>query len=463
RRPLSICLDVPASSSPFPSPSSSFLPPPMPGNHEFAMRPPPAGRGTRKQSVPNGNGTLNGANDEEVKVSVLPEAMNNLDEDQTIPLLSPTPTPPAPTSESTTPTPTPSPAPSVPPPTTPTPANITTTTPSTISIPSPLPSPSSSSTYSISQTPAPTPNRPAPPSPAVSRRVSSMSTASTRSRTPSASTSVSRASSVRRSSGRGSTSSTVATTTTTTTTTPLPTIAPTLTPAPPTPKILIHIRDYAFPPSDDRFHGKGALVPRANHLAVLHQKLAGLPDDDDDEDPAGDGDDGDVNAAWDLLRRGWGGAGVGFGFAVGFGAASGAGAAGINGNGWRHGGTGPSQAEMDLNFSGDTEESDIEDTDADEGEEDEEEPLYPGLYRAMYAFEPEGTAEMALAEDQVVRVVGRGGGVGWAVVLIEDDGPVEEGAGGRDTGEGERKKHALVPESYLEPLRLDFEDEEASS
>lgn len=97
---------------------------------------------------------------------------------------------------------------------------------------------------------------------------------------------------------------------------------------------------------------------------------------------------------------------------------------------------GPSQEEMDLNFG----------PGADGEQEEEEEPLYPGLYRAMYAFQPEGTAEMALEEDQIVRVVGRGGGVGWAVVVDEN----------ADTPE----KHALVPESYLEAVRLDWEDEE---
>ena len=75
--------------------------------------------------------------------------------------------------------------------------------------------------------------------------------------------------------------------------------------------------------------------------------------------------------------------------------------------------------------------------------EGEEPPLLPGLYRAMYAFEPEGTAEMALQEDQVVQVIGRGGGVGWAVVIKYSD---------NDAGE---VQHALVPESYLEPIQLD--------
>jgi len=59
-------------------------------------------------------------------------------------------------------------------------------------------------------------------------------------------------------------------------------------------------------------------------------------------------------------------------------------------------------------------------------------PLVPGIYRALYAFEPEGAAEMALEEGQVIRIVARGGGVGWAVV------------------ERENGEHALVPEGYLE-------------
>lgn len=96
---------------------------------------------------------------------------------------------------------------------------------------------------------------------------------------------------------------------------------------------------------------------------------------------------------------------------------------------------------------------------------DEDPPLYPGLYRALYAFEPEGTAEMRLVEDQIVRVVGRGGGVGWAVVVASDEAdvggtPNVEG----DGDDGKSPKHALVPESYLEPWKLDegFEYEEDS-
>jgi len=89
--------------------------------------------------------------------------------------------------------------------------------------------------------------------------------------------------------------------------------------------------------------------------------------------------------------------------------------------------------------------------DAGTGTGEEDGPLLPGLYRALYAFEPEGTAEMRLEEDQVVHVLGRGGGVGWAVVLREP---------GEDGDDGDAARHALVPESYLEFVRLDGDDGE---
>ena len=111
--------------------------------------------------------------------------------------------------------------------------------------------------------------------------------------------------------------------------------------------------------------------------------------------------------------------------------------------------TGLQQQQQRPNWNEDADEyADTEDGE----EEEEEEPLYPGLYRALYAFEPEGTAEMKLDEDQIVRVVGRGGGVGWAVVVVDDH---EQRA-----GSGPLLKHALVPEGYLEAVRLDWEDEE---
>jgi len=80
----------------------------------------------------------------------------------------------------------------------------------------------------------------------------------------------------------------------------------------------------------------------------------------------------------------------------------------------------------------------------DEGDEE----LHPGWYRALYPFDPEGTAEMALREDALVRILGRGGGVGWAVALRPEGGT-----------------HALVPESYLEFVRPaeDDDDEDITS
>lgn len=147
--------------------------------------------------------------------------------------------------------------------------------------------------------------------------------------------------------------------------------------------------------------------------------------------------------------NGWGGFKWGFGPAWGFGKV----ASGIGPTPSEAGF--PSRGDLDRNFGGEDEDEDMEVEEEreaisdDEGDVDVdvEPPLFPGLYRALYAFEPEGTAEMKLDEDQLVRVIGRGGGVGWAVVVKD---------GIKDTG-----VHALVPESYLEPVRLDGEEEYA--
>jgi hypothetical protein len=93
-------------------------------------------------------------------------------------------------------------------------------------------------------------------------------------------------------------------------------------------------------------------------------------------------------------------------------------------------------ADEDVFYDVDSHERDGEDNGG------EEEPLYSGLYCAMYAFEPEGTAEMALEEDQIVRVMGRGGGMGWAVV-VDDRERADRPEGG---GEG-KEKLAFVPET----------------
>ncbi|KIM21169.1 hypothetical protein M408DRAFT_333631 [Serendipita vermifera MAFF 305830] len=106
------------------------------------------------------------------------------------------------------------------------------------------------------------------------------------------------------------------------------------------------------------------------------------------------------------------------------------------------------------------------------GEIDPDSPLPPGIYRALYAFEAEGTAEMSLAEGQLVRVVGRGGGVGWAVVEREwtpggsgeeqserpPPAQVDDAAEGSGSGALGLAGQALVPEGYLEIWRLDDEE-----
>ncbi|KAF8874724.1 hypothetical protein CPB85DRAFT_1444241 [Mucidula mucida] len=89
----------------------------------------------------------------------------------------------------------------------------------------------------------------------------------------------------------------------------------------------------------------------------------------------------------------------------------------------------PPQGDFDRNFAY----SDDDEDDEEEDEEEEEGALPPGRYRALYPFQAESASEMSLAEDEEVVVVGRGGGVGWAVV---------ERQGG----------HALVPESYLQAV-----------
>ena len=178
---------------------------------------------------------------------------------------------------------------------------------------------------------------------------------------------------------------------------------------------------------------------------------------------------------------------MGFGRWGGGGATSGGTTTGAGANGGNGGF--PSQSELDRNFLDAEEELEEqfqqggydgqyqEGLEGEEGEEYEDEPLYPGIYRAMFAFEPEGTAEVGLEEDELVKVVGRGGGVGWAVVEVgwkassgagsgNENGDTGSGAdkgGGVDVTlkDGRKVRHGLVPESYLEPVRLDGEEDEA--
>ena len=188
------------------------------------------------------------------------------------------------------------------------------------------------------------------------------------------------------------------------------------------PRILFFkIRDFGFPPTDERHTGGGPDAPRANRprrrwstysAASASSVGSSRGDEDEDDSPGGWG-----RYQWNTLssRFSWGSAEDGA---------------------QQQDSDRPSQSDLDKNFgvSSPTEDDD----DGDYGYEDsQEETLVPGMYRALYAFEPEGTAEMALEEEQIVHVVGRGGGVGWAVVEREEGG------------------HALVPESYLELVEAD--------
>jgi len=225
----------------------------------------------------------------------------------------------------------------------------------------------------------------------------------------------------------------------------------------PAASVLVKIRDFAFPDEDVRHTGAGPFTPRPNRR--LQRPLStwsasstsSTSSNDDRDDPASSSGGSSYGfAGWGLGRLSW------------FGVRGGAGATADGGSG----GGGPSQGDFERNFEDavspsyeidDPYDSLDDDDDFDdyddgvggdgragdqvgEGEDDVERPLLPGMYRALYAFEPEGTAEMALEEDQIVRVVGRGGGVGWAIV-----------ARGGDEG------HALVPEGYLELVSLDRE------
>ncbi|KAH7916653.1 hypothetical protein BJ138DRAFT_1108445 [Hygrophoropsis aurantiaca] len=519
--PLNLGLDA-LSSQPFPSPGSSFLPPPMPGPHEFAIRPPSAGRKMSKKDAEdlnlatgdtssgnfnttnhattnNSSNPLNGAvsltrvhmflihsflprflhsmlnisrsllrvlSFQESKSPLTPATSIGLSND----LLDPrTPIPCSPTSTPHTPT------------------EHTYTSPdrplrtSSLSYHfdgtgDPLLSPSSpnytsqnnanhrQSTQSCTSL---TSSRPAPPSPAISRRASGLSRTSSRSRSRPVSGISGRASrpvsGVPGSSGIRSrpVSGTLA-----------PGASISRTPSgrrakdimgmsavveskekeqekPLEEVLLIKIRDYGFPANDPRFAGNGVDVPRPNRPKVLARRLrrvsasnSSIASTSSTSESEGEQweDDGDAAS--------WGG------FKWGFGRLQSSWGAGAHmNNGGVAEGEFPSETDFARNFG------DGEDVDDDEGYDDTDEysedqyegddndvepSLPPGLYRALYAFEPEGTAEMKLEEDQIVRVIGRGGGVGWAVVVKE---------GTADCG-----VHGLVPESYLEAHELDSDD-----
>ncbi|KAH9962456.1 hypothetical protein BC827DRAFT_1198798 [Russula dissimulans] len=206
---------------------------------------------------------------------------------------------------------------------------------------------------------------------------------------------------------------------------------------------LVKIRDFAFPDEDVRHTGTGPFTPRPNRrlqrpLSTWSASSASSAGSEDHDEGAGGSSH--VFSNWGLGRLGW------FGMR------------GTDNSSAGSVGDGPSQGDFARNFTDtespgyevddpyeslDDDDDDDDDNDSNDygvsaGGQNGEHPLLPGLYRALYAFEPEGTAETALEEDQIVRVIGRGGGVGWAIV-----------ARGGDEG------HALVPEGYLELVSLD--------
>ncbi|KAJ8495408.1 hypothetical protein ONZ51_g1714 [Trametes cubensis] len=301
---------------------------------------------------------------------------------------------------------------------TPTPNSVFQVKTPTTQITVPDPPPDSDSSVSLSTAALTTQNRdsltssrPAPPSPAASRRTSaalSRHSSTARSRRQSKASSLLQVSHEPEAS-----SSSVAT------------ITPSAQAQQKRRSLVFKIRDFAYEPSDDRHVGRGPDAPRANRPRQRWSTFSAASSSSATSSSHGEEDEDDaVRGSWGAYR--WNTLSNHFSWGPE---------------------DGPSRMDFARNFDvssptdetgdphGDSEDGE-EYEDANEGEGDDG-PLPPGLYRALYAFEPEGTAEMALEEEQVVHVVGRGGGVGWAVVEKEGGG------------------HALVPESYLELVEAD--------
>ncbi|KZP06813.1 hypothetical protein FIBSPDRAFT_966119 [Athelia psychrophila] len=231
------------------------------------------------------------------------------------------------------------------------------------------------------------------------------------------------------------------------------------------------VTDSVYPSSDERYLGLVPNTPKQNRVQVLNRfhrsrtvsgasrlSIGSLDKAEfDDEEDAGDDE---AEAGAEAEADGWNGFKWGFGrlSTWGFGANGGSGPGGDD-RGSGPGGDFPSHTDSTRNFGEDAIDSSSSASDDPDdyysGEEGaEEEPLDPGLYRAMYALDPEGTAEMKLAEDQIVRVVRRGGGVGWAVVVRHLPGKDKPEAAAADEVGFEVERPALAPESYLELVKL---------
>ncbi|KAG1741276.1 hypothetical protein EDB19DRAFT_1705106 [Suillus lakei] len=398
-------LDALRSSPPFPSPGSSFLPPPTPGPHEFAR--PGRRKDLEEFTAANGHAThtpnANGAESPAPTTPTFldPRSRDPLDSHDTEdPKLSPQP-------------------------------------------------PSHSHRLSTQSVTSLTSSRPAPPSPAISRRASGLSRTSSKSRSRPVSGVNSRPISNVQRPVSGALSPGAVLSRTPSGRRAKDVLAKAKSQKvhrPPRPKSLSKSATMRFAPSDPRFSGEGPNVPHPNRPKVLARRLRGSSSSTSSMTSTSSTDGEDEEWEDENDTNGWGGFKWGFqklqsGWGLGSGSSSSE--------------DFPSRTDFARNFGDgggdDDDESEVyeEPNEFCENQEDEDEDmegepmLYPGLYRALYSFEPEGTAEMNLDEDQIVRVVGRGGGVGWAVVVKEDTGA-----------------HALVPESYLEVFKLDGDDQD---
>jgi hypothetical protein len=161
------------------------------------------------------------------------------------------------------------------------------------------------------------------------------------------------------------------------------------------------VRDYAYPCDDERFLGLGPTRPRSNWCE-------GEPEPEDPPERAKSEAAGGWGLSlgglgWGLLRK------------------SEEPTTGGDDQDW----VGTPDHDADSYWS------DEDDADG-EGENGDTTP--DGLYRAAYAFEPEGVNEMAIDVGDLLDVRGRGGGGdGWVVAVRLDN-----------------DKEGLVPEGYLE-------------
>lgn len=202
------------------------------------------------------------------------------------------------------------------------------------------------------------------------------------------------------------------------------------------------IRDYAFPASDDRYHGIRLPIPAAESSSSsrLSSFLASTVSQSDRRSSSAGENKRDKEKGWSFSMLNWRGfmgrksrSNSRSDFASSGPAEDGSAIA-------------DAESEPDITATGGGAEDDYA---FESSSEDDEEPY--GLYRAAYAFEAEGEHEISLEEGEVVEVKGRGGGEGWVIAVKLKK---KDGAGATDEGGGEGKDmvEGLVPEGYLEKV-----------